>query len=117
MKLLHLLMRQSGGLLDYSHLAQLSDLSRHTVKAHVEAMSIAHAVYLLSPFQGADGGKLRADPNAIALIRALSPLSEAGTAFGKMTAVFYGNIWRSIPCAQLPTTGVSITGEINPAEK
>lgn len=55
MKLLHLLMRQSGGLLDYSHLAQLSDLSRHTVKAHVEAMSIAHAVYLLSPFQG--GGR------------------------------------------------------------
>ncbi len=55
MKLLHLLLRQSGGLLDYSKLAQLSDLSRHTVKAHVEAMSIAHAVYLLSPFQG--GGR------------------------------------------------------------
>jgi predicted AAA+ superfamily ATPase len=55
MKLLHLLLRQSGGLLDYSHLAQLSDLSRHTVKAHVEAMSIAHAVRLLSPFQG--GGR------------------------------------------------------------
>ncbi|MBI4689115.1 MAG: ATP-binding protein [Nitrospirae bacterium] len=55
MKLLHLLMRQSGGLVDYSHLAQLSDLSRHTVNAHVEAMSIAHAVYLLSPFQG--GGR------------------------------------------------------------
>lgn len=55
MKLLHLLLRQSGGLLDYSNMAQLSDLSRHTVKAHVEAMSIAHAVYLLSPFHG--GGR------------------------------------------------------------
>jgi predicted AAA+ superfamily ATPase len=55
MKLLHLLLRQSGGLLDYSNLAQLSDLSRHTVKAHVEAMSIAHAIYLLSPFHG--GGR------------------------------------------------------------
>jgi predicted AAA+ superfamily ATPase len=54
-KLLHLLMRQSGGLLDYSNLAQLSDMSRHTVKAHVEAMSIAHAIYLLSPFHG--GGR------------------------------------------------------------
>jgi len=55
MKLLHLLLRQSGSLIDYTHLAQLSDLSRHTVKAHIEAMSIAHAVFLLPPFQG--GGR------------------------------------------------------------
>ena len=55
MKLLHLLLRQSGSLMDYTHLARLSDLSRHTVKAHVEAMSIAHAVFLLSPFHG--GGR------------------------------------------------------------
>lgn len=55
MKLLHLLLRQSGGLLDYSNLAQLSDLSRHTVKSHIEAMSTAHALFLLSPFHG--GGR------------------------------------------------------------
>jgi predicted AAA+ superfamily ATPase len=55
MKLLNLLLRQSGSLIDYTHLAQLSDLSRHTVKAHVEAMSIAHAIFLLPPFQG--GGR------------------------------------------------------------
>jgi predicted AAA+ superfamily ATPase len=55
MKLLHLLLRQSGGLMDYTHVGRLSDLSRHTVKAHVEAMSIAHAVFLLPPFHG--GGR------------------------------------------------------------
>ena len=55
MKLLHLLLRQSGGLLDYTNLAHLSDLSRHTVKAHIEAMSIAHALFLLPPFHG--GGR------------------------------------------------------------
>jgi len=55
MKLLHLLLRQSGSLMDYTNLARLSDLSRHTVKAHVEAMSIAHAVFLLPPFHG--GGR------------------------------------------------------------
>jgi len=55
MKLLHLLLRQSGSLMDYTHLARLSDLSRQTVKAHVEAMSIAHAVFLLPPFHG--GGR------------------------------------------------------------
>ena len=54
-KLLHLILRQSGGLLDYSNLAKLSDMSRPTVKAHIEAMSIAHAVFLLPPFHG--GGR------------------------------------------------------------
>lgn len=55
MKLLYLLLRQSGSLMDYTNLAKLSDLSRQTVKAHVEAMSIAHAVFLLPPFHG--GGR------------------------------------------------------------
>jgi hypothetical protein len=55
MKLLHLSLRQSGSLVDYTHLARLSDLSRQTVKAHVEAMSIAHALFLLPPFHG--GGR------------------------------------------------------------
>lgn len=54
-KLLHLLLRQSGGFVDYSHLAKLSDLSRPTVKAHIEAMCVAHAVFLLVPFHG--GGR------------------------------------------------------------
>ena len=55
MKLLHLLMRQSGGLIDYGNLAKLSDVSRPTAKAHVEAMCIAHAAFLLPPFHG--GGR------------------------------------------------------------
>ncbi|MFC2172179.1 ATP-binding protein [Acidobacteriota bacterium] len=55
LKLLQLLLRQSGGQLDYTQLARLSDLSRPTVKAHIEAMCIAHAVCLLPPFSG--GGR------------------------------------------------------------
>jgi len=55
LKLLHLLMLQSGGLVDYTQLAKSSEMSRPTVKAHIEAMGIAHAIYLLPPFHG--GGK------------------------------------------------------------
>lgn len=55
LSLLRLLLRQSGGQLDYSQLANLSELSRVTVKAHIEAMQIAHAVHLLRPFHS--GGK------------------------------------------------------------
>lgn len=51
-KLLHLLLRQSGGFIDYSNLAKLSDLTRPTVKAHIEVMGIAHAIFLLPPFHG-----------------------------------------------------------------
>jgi len=53
--LFRLLLRQSGGQLDYGQLANLSELSRPTVKNHIEAMQIAHAVHLLRPFHG--GGK------------------------------------------------------------
>jgi hypothetical protein len=53
--LFRLLLRQSGGQLDYSRLTRLSELSRPTVKAHMEALQIAHAVHLLRPYHG--GGK------------------------------------------------------------
>jgi predicted AAA+ superfamily ATPase len=55
LSLFRLLLRQSGGQLDYSQLANLSELSRPTVKAHIEAMQVAHAMHLLRPFHG--GGK------------------------------------------------------------
>ena len=54
-QLLHLLLRQSGGLIDFTQLAKLSGLSRPTVIAHVEAMTTAHAVFFIPPFHG--GGK------------------------------------------------------------
>ena len=54
-KLFHLLMRQSGGLADYSSLARLSGISYPTIRAHIEAMAIAHALFLLPPFHG--GGR------------------------------------------------------------
>ena len=50
--LFRLLLRQSGGQLDYSKLVSLSELSRPTVRAHIEAMQIAHAVHLVPPFHG-----------------------------------------------------------------
>jgi len=53
--LFRLLLRQSGGQLDFSKLASISELSRPTVKAHIEAMQVAHAIHLLRPFHG--GGK------------------------------------------------------------
>ena len=55
LSLFRLLLRQSGGQLDYSRLSSLSEQSRPTVKSHVEALQVTHAVFLLSPFHG--GGK------------------------------------------------------------
>ena len=50
--LLRLLLRRSGGQVDYSSLASLTELGRPTVRAHVEAMVTAHVVRLLKPFHG-----------------------------------------------------------------
>lgn len=50
-----LLLRWSGGQLDYSRLARLSELSFPTVKVHLESLATAHAVHLLRPFHG--GGR------------------------------------------------------------
>ena len=66
MKLLQLLMRQSGCLVDETNLAKLSDLSRPTVKAHMEAMVMAHALYLLPPFHGGSRREIRRRPKCYA---------------------------------------------------
>ena len=64
--LLRLLPRQSGGLLDYTNLVQLSDLGRHTVKANIEAMRIGHAVFLLPPFEGGGRREITCRPKCYA---------------------------------------------------
>jgi predicted AAA+ superfamily ATPase len=55
MRLFRLLLMQGGGMADFSSLAKESELSRPTVMAHVEALSVAHAIFLVSPFAG--GGR------------------------------------------------------------
>lgn len=52
LKLFKLLLRQSGGLADFSQLAKLSGLSRPTVMSHIEALQISHAIHILTPFHG-----------------------------------------------------------------
>lgn len=66
LNLLRLVLRQSGGLLDYSALSRECDLSRPTVKAHLEAMSIACALHLVPPFHGGGRRELVKRPKAFA---------------------------------------------------
>lgn len=55
LNLFRLMLRQSGGLADYSALSRECDISRATVKAYLAAMSIAYALIPLPPFHG--GGR------------------------------------------------------------
>jgi predicted AAA+ superfamily ATPase len=64
MRLFKLLLMQSGGLADFSSLAKESELSRPTVMAHVEALSAAHAIFLVSPFAGAGAWRSSAVPRS-----------------------------------------------------
>jgi len=55
LNLLRLMLRQSGGLVDYSALSRECDISRPTVKAYLEALSVVCALFALPPFHG--GGR------------------------------------------------------------
>lgn len=55
LNLLNLLFIQSGGTLEITSLANESGLSRPTVMSHIEALTVAHAIYLVQPYFG--GGK------------------------------------------------------------
>ena len=82
LNLLRLMLRQSGGQADYSALSRECDLSRPTVKAYLEAMTIACALFPLAPFHG--GGRRGARPPAQGLrlrhrVRNLCPWMERHT--------------------------------------
>ena len=64
--LFRLLLRWSGGQVDYSRLSRLTELSRPTVKTYIEALQIAHAVHLLRPFRGGGGGEIVSRPKCYA---------------------------------------------------
>lgn len=55
LNLFRLILRQSGGLADYSALARECDVSRPTVKAYLEALGIACSVHAVPPYHG--GGR------------------------------------------------------------
>ena len=64
--LFRLLLRWSGGPVDYSRLSRLTELSRPTVKSYVEALQIAHAIHLVRPFRGGGGGEIVSRPKCYA---------------------------------------------------
>jgi predicted AAA+ superfamily ATPase len=64
LNLLRLMLRQSGGQADYSALSRECDLSRPTVKAYLEAMTIACAIFPLAPFHGGGRRELVRRPKA-----------------------------------------------------
>ncbi|RME28392.1 MAG: ATP-binding protein [Deltaproteobacteria bacterium] len=66
LSLLRLLLRQSGGQVDFSALSRECDMSRPTVKAHLEALQVACAVFLLPPFHGGSRREILKRPKAYA---------------------------------------------------
>jgi predicted AAA+ superfamily ATPase len=66
LKLMHLLYRSSGNLIEYSGLSKLSGLSRPTVTAYIESLQIADNIFLLRPFHGRGKREITALPKCYA---------------------------------------------------
>jgi predicted AAA+ superfamily ATPase len=66
LNLLRLMLQQSGGLADYSALSRECDISRPTVKAHLEAMAVACALFPVPPFHGGGRGEIVRRPRVYA---------------------------------------------------
>jgi len=64
--LFRLLLRQSGGQLDYGRLAKQSEVSRPAAMSYVEALATAHAAHLLRPFHGAGAREIVGRPKCYA---------------------------------------------------
>ena len=62
LRVLELLLRQSGGLLDVSKLATESQISRPTVTNWLEVYQITHAVHLVRPFSAGGRREIVAQP-------------------------------------------------------
>ncbi len=64
--LLRLLLRSSGGQVDYTKLARQAEVSRPTVTSHLEALTTAHAVCLLRPLAGGGRREITSRPKCYA---------------------------------------------------
>ena len=66
LKLMHLLFRSSGNLIDYTQLSKMSGLSRPSVMTYLEALRISNVIYLISPFHGGGRRELTRRPKCYA---------------------------------------------------
>ena len=64
--LFRILLRWSGGQIDYSRLSRLTELSLPTVRSYIEVLGTAHAVYLLRPYRGGGAGEIVSRPKCYA---------------------------------------------------
>jgi len=62
LRLVELLLRQSGGLCDFTSIARACELSRPTVMTYMEALQVTHAVTLLRPYHGSGKQELVRQP-------------------------------------------------------
>jgi predicted AAA+ superfamily ATPase len=62
LRLVELLLRQSGGLCDFTSIARACELSRPTVMNYVEVLQVTHAVTLLRPYHGSGKQELVRQP-------------------------------------------------------
>ena len=102
LRVLELLLRQSGGMLEVTKLAAESQISRPAVTNWLEVYQITHVAHLVRPFRRADGARSSRSRKCLDSTRGWSATRAAGIICGRRIAACYGSIscWtRSSPPA------------------
>lgn len=66
LKLLYLIIMQSGGVFETTKLSKESAVSRPTVMSHIDALTLAHAINIVPPFSGGGKGEIVKRPKIYA---------------------------------------------------
>ena len=66
LKVLYLVLRQSGGSVQITRIAKHAGLSRPTVMSHLDALAVAHACFVVPPFAGGGRREITSQPRLYA---------------------------------------------------
>jgi hypothetical protein len=104
LRVLELLLRQSGGLLDATRLAGESGISRPTVTNWLEVYQVTHAVHLVRPFSGGGRREIIAQPKVFGFDTGLICHARG---WDHLRAEDCGTLWEHLTLDALIAAGVS----------
>lgn len=93
LKLLELLLKNSGGISEVNSLSKHTGLSRPTVLNYMEVLEVSQAIYILRPFSGGGRREILAQPKIYGFDTGFVAFSRG---WNELRSEDYGNLWEHL---------------------